>query len=222
MTETAQRISPAQFHQAEGVGDWRVIGDGACAWFRIPSFAAGARFVQAISELPGAPAPDVDLRDGAVTVRLIRWVPGFFGMTEAHVEQARLISAAARELGLTADPSRAQNVQICLDALVVPDVMPFWLAVLGYTQRGDGPGDMIDPRQRGPLIYFQEMDAPRPQRNRIHLDVWVAHDQAEARVAAALAAGGRLVTDEHAPSWWVLADAEGNEVCIGTWLTRAE
>jgi 4a-hydroxytetrahydrobiopterin dehydratase len=64
------------------------------------------------------------------------------------------------------------------------------------------------------------MDAPRPQRNRIHIDVWVPHDQAEARVAAAIAAGGRLVTDKHAPSWWVLADAEGNEACVATAMSR--
>ena len=64
------------------------------------------------------------------------------------------------------------------------------------------------------------MDAPRPQRNRIHIDVTVAHDEAEDRIAAALAAGGRLLTDQYAPSFWVLADAEGNEACICTWQAR--
>ena len=64
------------------------------------------------------------------------------------------------------------------------------------------------------------MDAPRPQRNRMHLDVWVPHDQAEARAAAALAAGGRQGTAEHAPMWWVLADPEGNEVDVATWMSR--
>ena len=73
---------------------------------------------------------------------------------------------------------------------------------------------------RGPSFWFQRMDAPRPQRNRIHIDVWVPHDQAEARIAAAIAAGGHLVTDQHAPSWWVLADAEGNEACVATWMSR--
>ena len=34
------------------------------------------------------------------------------------------------------------------------------------------------------------------------------------RVAAAIAAGGVLVTDEYAPSWWTLADAEGNEADV--------
>ena len=64
------------------------------------------------------------------------------------------------------------------------------------------------------------MDAERPQRNRVHLDVTVAHDEADARVAAAIAAGGRLVSDEHARAFWVLADAEGNEACVCTWQDR--
>jgi hypothetical protein len=29
-----------------------------------------------------------------------------------------------------------------------------------------------------------------------------------------------VVTDRHGPSWWVLADAEGNEACVATWLGR--
>jgi 4a-hydroxytetrahydrobiopterin dehydratase len=80
--------------------------------------------------------------------------------------------------------------------------------------------DLIDPRGRGPALWFQPMDAPRPQRNRIHIDVFVPHEVAEARIAAALAAGGRLVSDEHAPMWWTLADPEGNEVDVATLAGR--
>jgi 4a-hydroxytetrahydrobiopterin dehydratase len=137
-------------------------------------------------------------------------------MSERDLELARLISGLAREQGATADPSAVQAVQVSVDALVRPDVLPFWRAVLGYRDRGDSSEDLIDPRGRGPLFWFQQMDVPRPQRNRIHLDIWVPDDQAEARVAAAVAAGGRLLTDEHAPSFWVLADAEGNEACVCT------
>jgi 4a-hydroxytetrahydrobiopterin dehydratase len=93
--------------------------------------------------------------------------------------------------------------------------------VLGYQERGDTPDeDLVDPHGRGASIWFQRMDAPRPQRNRIHIDLWVPHDQAEARVAAALAMGGHLVTDQFAPTWWTLADAEGNEVDVATWQSR--
>jgi 4a-hydroxytetrahydrobiopterin dehydratase len=72
----------------------------------------------------------------------------------------------------------------------------------------------------GPSVWFQQMTEPRTERNRIHLDVTVPHDVAEQRVADALAAGGTLLTDEYARAWWVLADADGNEVCVSTWLDR--
>ena len=222
-TDVTGRIRPRQFHETVGLEDWRVVGEGACTYFRTGSFAAGARLVQAISELTGLDDhhPDVDLRYGGVLVRLITITDVYYGLSERDVELAGQISTAARELGLPADPSAVQNVQVSIDAVAIPEVLPFWRAVLGYTERGDSPEeDLIDPRGRGPLIWFQQMDAPRPQRNRIHFDLWVPYDQVEARIAAALAAGGRLVTDEYAPSWWVLADAEGNEVCVATTTSR--
>ena len=74
-------------------------------------------------------------------------------------------------------------------------IRPFWLAVLGYT---DVDGDAIDPLRDGPGLWFQQMDEPRADRNRIHLDISVAHDVAEQRIAAALAAGGTLVSDRRA------------------------
>jgi 4a-hydroxytetrahydrobiopterin dehydratase len=215
-----ENITGRQFLEADGVEDWRVIGEGACTYFRTGSFTAGARLVHAISQLAGPEDhhPDVDLRSGGVIVRLITITDDYYGMSKHHVELARQISAAARELGLPADPSAVQTVQVTIDALVRPEVVPFWRAVLGYRDRG--PEDLIDPHGRGAMFWFQQMDAPRPQRNRIHIDVWVPHEQAEARIAAAIAAGGHLVTDEHAPAFWVLADAEGNEACVASIKSR--
>jgi 4a-hydroxytetrahydrobiopterin dehydratase len=218
-----ERITPRQFHDADGVEDWRVLGEGACTYFRTGSFEVGARLVQAISQLAGLEdhQPDVDLRNQGVVVRLITIAHDHYGLSEHHVELARRISAVARELGVPADPSAVQTVQVSIDALVIPEVLPFWRAVLGYEYRSDSPDeDLIDPRGRGAPFWFQQMDAPRPQRNRIHIDVWVPHDQAEARIAAAIAAGGHLVSDEHAPEWWTLADAEGNEADVATWQAR--
>jgi len=214
-----ERVRPKEFHLAGGVDDWRVLGDGACAFFRTDSFAAGARLAAAIGELPGLDAhhPDVDVRHDGVTVRLVTVTDDSYGLSERDVELAREISAVARTLGAPADPAAVQCVQVTIDALVRSDVMPFWRAVLGYRDRDDGGEDLIDPRGRGPMFWFQQMDAPRLQRNRIHIDVWVPHDQAEGRVAAAIAAGGRLVTDAHAPAWWTLADAEGNEADVCTY-----
>jgi 4a-hydroxytetrahydrobiopterin dehydratase len=218
----AKRITPRQFHEADGVEDWRIVGEGACTYFRTGSLAAGARLVHAISELTGIDDrhPAVDVRPEGVTVRMFTFVSAPEGLSTRDVELARQISAAARELGVAADPSAVQNLVVSVDALVIPDVLPFWRAVLGYEPRADTPEEeLTDPHLRGPVVYFNQMDAPRPQRNRLHLDVWVPHDQAEPRVTAAIAAGGRLVTDEHAPAWWVLADAEGNEACVATaWM----
>ena len=132
-------------------------------------------------------------------------------LSEGDVTLAREISARARQLGLPVDLTGLQSYQIAIDALVIPDVMPFWAAVLGYLQIAD---ILVDPHFEGPTIWFQQMDAPRPQRNRIHIDLYPPEDQAQARIQAAVAAGGRIVNDAHAPEWWTLADPEGNEVDV--------
>ena len=116
-----------------------------------------------------------------------------------------------------------QVIEIGIDALDAAAIRPFWRAVLGYVDEPgwSGPWDgLIDPLGQGPAVWFQRMDAPRPQRNRIHFDVSVPHDEAEPRIGAALAAGGTLINDARAPAFWVLADAEGNEACVTTWQGR--
>jgi len=158
----------------------------------------------------------VDLRDDGVTVRLRTYDSD--GLSERDIALAQQISAAARALDAPADPTAVQTVQVAIDALVGCAVRPFWRAVLGYQDVGDEA--LVDPHGRGPSVWFQQMDAPRPQRNRIHVDLSVPHDQAEARIVAALAACGRLVSDRYAPAWWTLADAEGNEVDVATWMGR--
>jgi 4a-hydroxytetrahydrobiopterin dehydratase len=211
MSETIER---RRFHEV----DWRVVRDDASTHFRTGSFAAGVALVDAIGKLADAAHhhPDVDLRYHGVTVRLITHDEG--GLTERDVALARQISDAARELGVPVDLTGLQIVQVAIDALVIPDVLPFWRAVLGYRQVGGE--DVVDPGAQGPPFWFQQMDAPRPQRNRIHIDLYVPHDEAEARVAAAIAAGGHVVSDESAPGSWTLADAEGNEVDVASWPDR--
>ena len=213
-----ERITPRQFHEATGIEDWRVLFSGVCAHFRTGSFATGVALVDAIGTLANEANhhPDVDLRYAGVTVRLR--THEVEGLSERDVELARRISAVARELGVPADATAVQDVQIAIDALVGSEVISFWRAVLGYREVGDE--DLVDPRGRGPSFWFQKMVAPRSQRNRIHVDISVPHEQAEVRVAAAIAAGGRLVSDKYAPAWWTLADAEGNEVDVATWAGR--
>ena len=210
----SDRISPKRFHE---VG-WRIVRDDASLHFRTESFGAGVALVDAIGRMLETEHdhPVVDLRPDGVTVRLGASREGRF--SERDLVFAQQISGAARELGASADLTGLQHIQVAIDALVIPDVLPFWRAVLGYEQVGDE--DLLDPDLQGPPLWFQQMDAPRPQRNRIHVDLYVPHDEAEARVAAAIAAGGRVVNDANAPGWWTLADPEGNEVDVASWPDR--
>jgi 4a-hydroxytetrahydrobiopterin dehydratase len=211
----AERISPQQFHASDGVEDWRVLFDGAKTYFVTGSFATGVKLVEVIGRLADAANhhPDVDLRYPGVLVGLFTHEVN--GISDRDVALAQQISRAARELAIAADPSKVQTVQVSIDALNIPELQSFWGAVLGYDRFGDE--DVVDPLSRGPWVTFQQMDATRPQRGRIHIDVSLPRDQAEARIAAALAAGGHMVNDAHAPHWWTLADAEGNEVDIAPW-----
>ena len=117
---------------------------------------------------------------------------------------------------------RCRALEIAIDALDIAAVRPFWKAITEYVDEPtvDLSDGLIDPIGRGPAIWFQQMDAPRPQRNRIHLDIDVPHEAAHARIDAAIAAGGTLLSDDAAPAFWVLADPEGNEACICTWQGR--
>jgi 4a-hydroxytetrahydrobiopterin dehydratase len=65
------------------------------------------------------------------------------------------------------------------------------------------------------MLATQELDEAKPLRHAMHVDVSVSRDHVEGRVAAALAAGGRVVweSDEH----WTLADRVGNKVDITAW-----
>lgn len=213
-----ERITARQFQESDGAGDWRDVGLGACACFLTGSFARGVALVGEIGRLADALEhhPDVDLQYASVTVRL--FTHDIMGLSDLDAQLARQISAGARTLHIGADPAAVQSVQLTIDAVDVTVVRPFWRAVLDYHEVGDE--DLVDPRGRGPSIWFQEMDTPRPQRNRVHVDVFVPNDAADARVAAALAAGGVLMDDSHAPDWWTLADAEGNEVDVATTYGR--
>lgn len=220
MTTTSEPITIREFLQTEGLEDWRATSDGALAFFRTASFAESAELVRAIADSIKASSqqPDIDIRDDGVTARLITVHESLYGLTYADVELARKISAAAREQGLTSDPSVLQSVLIVPGAPNIAEVVPFWQAVLDYERRPDSPDeDLVDPHNRGPAFWFERMEQPRSREGgAIHIAVWMPYEQAEGRVEAALAAGGHMVRDDFAPAWWTLADSAGNEADIAT------
>ncbi len=147
-----------------------------------------------------------------LTVKLTREMWG----TEArHIDVARAISAVARARGATADRSAVQEVQLAVAAL--PDVidLDFWRVVLGYAPLHED--NCLDPLGQGSTVWMQGLDPGNALRHAMHVDVSVAQDCAEARVRAAVSAGGRIVDDSDAPGAWILADRSGNKVCIAAW-----
>lgn len=213
MDEPAQTLTARQFQEAGGLEDWRVLGIGASAWFDAPTHSAGAALARRLPDLAaqradgsGTTLVDLDVRANGIRVRL-PLTPTDGGFTEAHVTTARAVSTAAAELGLRADPSAVQDVQLAFDVLDRSAVLPFWESVLGYEAVGEE--DLLDPLRRHPPIWFQDQDAPRPLRNRVHLDVVTPQPTAVAAVGAASTGGLRV--DEHG-YYATVADAEGNEV----------
>ncbi len=213
----SDRIDSKRFHQAKGTEDWRVLPEGAYAFFRTDSFATSAQLVGAIGDLaPDGHQPEVDIRADGVTVLLGAFKGEEYGLTKRELDLARRVSTTAREMGLAADPSAIQSLAIIPGATDRTGIMPFWQAVLGYRRRPDSPDeDLVDPHGRGAPFWFEEMDEPRPDGSgTIHVVIWVPWDQAESRVAAAVAAAGRIVRHEVGPEYWTLADPAGNEVDV--------
>ena len=182
-----------------GAEDWRALASGTYAWFEAPSQTTGAALVARIAGLTDR--LEVNLRDRGVQVR----IDGSSGP-----ELASAISAAAKGLGLTADPSVLQDLRVRIGAADRSAVIPFWHAVLGYDTVGDD--QLADPLRRDPAFSFHQLDESLPLRNRPHVDV-CRPQTLTAGVAAAEAAGGRVAFDG-GDYYRTMADPEGNEADI--------
>lgn len=211
-------IGAEEFATLAGVDDWRYVLGGLHATFRLGSFSAAAAFAADVADLADAADhhPAIDLRYPDV-VHIVSTTHVLNGTSHHDVDLARLVSGLAQQTGARSEPRSAQAVEIAIDTVDADRIRPFWAAVLGYREIG---GALFDPLRIGPPVWFQRTDTARTERGRFHIDVSVPHDEAPARLEAALAAGGTLVTDRFARSWWVLADADGNEACICTWQDR--
>ncbi len=216
--DKAEKLTSTQVSASEGLEDWRVLLQTLQSSFDTGSFAKGVEFAARVGAAADAAEHHPDLTITYPRVHVLLTTHDAGGMTVRDIEMARTISAIAAELGVAADPSAPTQLEIAIDAIDIPAVRPFWEAVLGFKTAKDN--EVLDPYGRAPAFWFQQMDAPRPQRNRIHIDVTVPHDVAQQRIAAAIEAGGTLVSDAEAPAFWILADPEGNEACICTWQGR--
>lgn len=202
------------FLAADGLDDWVVLHSGATAAFRVGSVREAAQLAEAVASVPGVEGLGVllTIADDRLTVRLSRdvWV-----LEPRHVELARAISTVAREHGTVADRASVQEVQLAIAAKPDAIDVDFWRAVLGYAPMADD--NAIDPLGHGSTVWMQDLDDAKPLRHAMHIDVSVAREHVEGRLAAALAAGGRIVDESDDPAHWTLTDRAGNRVCVTAW-----
>ncbi len=235
MTEPDIDAPVSRTAASEAVSDigWRYLLGKLAVSVPVRSMAQASEVAAAVVAASGADADGhlrMDLRPDRVELSVR--ARALSEVTGRDIRLARRIAGMLDDLGLGPAPATSaesprpvQLLEMAIDALDIPAIRPFWKTVMAYADepgRSDPEDAIVDPAGQLPAIWFQQMDAPRPQRNRVHFDITVAHDEAEARVRAALDAGGRLVDDSFARSFWVLADAEGNEVCVCTWADRDE
>lgn len=200
--------------------DWRQLAQGLHARFRTGDFVTGLKFVTAVTEAAERANhhPDVTLTYPYVDLKLISH--DVSQVTRRDVDLAREVSELARAHGVGSEPDAVSEVELALDTADLAAAGPFWAALLTGSTDSVAGEDVVDPRGRVPLLWFQHTDAHETPRQRFHIDLWVPHDVAQGRIAAAVAAGGRVVDDQHAPSFVVLADPEGNRACVCTCLDR--
>jgi 4a-hydroxytetrahydrobiopterin dehydratase len=220
----------ASSEAVEAMG-WRHLLGTLCTSVAVSSLEQAAQVAQFCVSVAGQQADRhlrLDLRPDRVELSLQTRSNGT--LTSRDVTLARQLSATVATLGYGTGGATSselerpvQMFEIAIDAIDIPRIRPFWKAVLGYVDESPNyeiPNAIVDPTGQLPCVWFQQMDEPRTDRNRIHFDITVAHDEAAGRIQAALEAGGVLVSDAAARSFWILADADGNEVCVCTWQDR--
>ncbi len=210
--------------------EWRKLAQGLHARYVVDSFGTGARFITAVGEAGdalghyprvsiGSRHVDLELvsddaiyRDDEGTEHVVEWV------TQQDVDLARRISEIAADHEIQADPHSVSEVELGLDTARSATIAPVWAALLTGSADSQGRGtpsdEVRDATARVPNLWFG--DADETARQPFHIEVYVAPDVAEQRIAAVLAAGGTVVDDSNAPSLTVIADQDGNRgvLCV--------
>lgn len=217
---------------AAGLTDWRKLAQGLHARYLVDDFGAAARFVVAVGAAgdevghhprvaigPGhvdlkLVTDDAIYRDDDGTEYVVEWP------TQQDVDLARRITEVAAEHALAPDPASVSVVELGLDTADSATIAPVWAALLtgDPAARGRGtPGDEVrDATGRVPNLWFGDAVEGDAVRQRVHVEVYVPGEVAQARLDAVVAAGGTVVDDSQSPSLTVVADQDGNRgvLCV--------
>ncbi|WP_338749773.1 VOC family protein [Janibacter alittae] len=212
--DAKQILTSQQVHDQAPVG-WRDVGGMLRTRLTTGGFAESLRLVEEIASAADEANhhPDIDLRYGWVGLAMVSHDVG--GITSRDIELAGVISRIAEEREATHAPEVVTSMTVGINTADPDAIRDFWATLTGHTPAPHDSTSLPSPDGQLPEIWFQVSDDPG-ERGRTHLDVHVPHDLAQERVDAVLAAGGVLVTDEFAPAWWALADADGNRACVCT------
>ncbi len=103
---------------------------------------------------------------------------------------------------------------IVIDCRDAARVAEFWSQALQLPLRGPEDGEWwIEPGGNSPDILFLEVPEPKIVKNRLHLDL--RPDDQEAEVARLDGLGARRIDiGQGDVTWVVMADPEGNELCV--------
>ncbi len=207
------------------LADWRRLTQRLHARFRAGHPAVGAAFVtdtvRAATEVGLADHLEIGLTPTHIDVRVASRPAGAgLRLSADDLTLARLVSEVARRHEVTSVPEGVVEVELALDTADHARIGPFWAAVLTGDAGNVVNDSVVDPTGRLPSTWFQGTEPHEVPRQRWHLDLWLAPEVADARIAAAVAAGGTVVDDSEAPSFTVLADPDGNKVCVCTSLER--
>jgi 4a-hydroxytetrahydrobiopterin dehydratase len=204
-----------------GLADWRKLGQALHARYLTPEYVVAAEFVAAVAQAAdtGGHRPDLRVTHGCVDVSVCTHEAGLW-VTQKDIDMARSISEIAHHHGLESAPAAVTQLEIALDTAKEDRIAPFWSVLLTGSADNRIYDSVFDPTGRVPGLWFQGTDEHENPRQRWHFDLWLAPEVADERIAAAVTAGGRIVDDSEAPSFTVLADPDGNRVCVCTSLDR--
>lgn len=204
-----------------GLADWRRLAQALHARYLIPDYVVAAAFVVAVADAAEADNhhPDLKLTYGVIDLSLCTHEDGLW-VTQKDIDMAQKISEIASEHGLKAQPGAVTQLEIALDTAQEDGVSPFWSVLLTGSLHNKVYDSIFDPTGRVPGLWFQGTTEHETPRQRWHFDLWLAPEVANERIVAAVAAGGSIVDDSEAPTYTILADPEGNRVCICTAIGR--
>ena len=219
MSDDAQQTLTSEQVADQIPQGWREVAGMLRTRLRTQGFEESLALVNAIAKAAEEADhhPDIDLRWGWVGLRLVSHDVG--APSPGDIGLAGEISRCPYALGACAQPEVGASMTIGIDTADTDRIRPFWMALTGHEPAKGDPDSLPSPDGQLPEIWFQDSEE-RSGRGRVHLDVYAPPAAARGGAAACGAAGGELVTDEFAPAWWVLSDADGNLACVCTWQAR--